>query len=143
MGNWVLLTILYAFFVSFFEVAKKKAIEKSSIYEVLAYFSLIAFLLIVVTTKDAFKINYAFLPIIFFKSSIIVIAWILGMKALDGIQISIYSMIKISKIIFSVILSCLIIGEKITFVTLIGISVVVFGLILVNKTTNRERKSNH
>ena len=44
MNNWILLTILYAIFVAIFESAKKKAVEKNSIYEVLANFSLIAFL---------------------------------------------------------------------------------------------------
>lgn len=47
-------------------------------------------------------------------------------------------MIKISRIIFSVLLSCLFLGEKITIVTLIGMSIVICGLILVKKATNKE-----
>ena len=54
MDNWILLTIIYAIFVAFFECAKKKAVEKSSIYNVLADFSLIAFILTFFITKDAF-----------------------------------------------------------------------------------------
>ena len=138
MDNWILLTILYAIFLSLFEATKKKAIEKNSIYEVLALFSLIAFFLVLFITRDAFKINYIFLPIIFFKSSIIVIAWILGLKALDGISISKYGIIKTSKIIFSVLLSMLIVGEKITIITLLGMSIVILGLILVSRTTDNE-----
>lgn len=138
MNNWILLTILYAIFVAIFESAKKKAVEKNSIYEVLANFSLIAFLLTFFITKDAFKIDYTYLPVIFFKASIIVIAWLLGVKVLEKMQISLYSMIKISRIIFSVLLSCLFLGEKITIVTLIGMSIVICGLILVNKATNKE-----
>lgn len=53
-------------------------------------------------------------------------------------QISLYSMIKISKIIFSVLLSYLFLGEKITFITLIGMSIIILGLILVNRTVNKE-----
>lgn len=140
MNNWILFTILYALFVAFFESAKKKAVERNSIYEVLANFSLIAFLLTFFITKDAFKIDYSYLPLIFFKASIIVIAWILGVKVLEKMQISLYSMIKISRIIFSVLLSYLFLGEKITFITLIGMSIIILGLIFVNKTVNKEER---
>ena len=140
MNNWILFTILYALFVAFFESAKKKAVERNSIYEVLANFSLIAFLLTFFITKDAFKIDYSYLPLIFFKASIIVIAWILGVTVLEKMQISLYSMIKISRIIFSVLLSYLFLGEKITFITLIGMSIIILGLILVNKTLNKEER---
>ena len=140
MNNWILFTILYALFVAFFESAKKKAVERNSIYEVLANFSLIAFLLTFFITKDAFKIDYSYLPLIFFKASIIVIAWILGVKVLEKMQISLYSMIKISRIIFSVLLSYLFLVEKITFITLIGMSIIILGLIFVNKTVNKEER---
>ena len=139
-NNWIIFTILYALFVAFFESAKKKAVERNSIYEVLANFSLIAFLLTFFITKDAFKIDYSYLPLIFFKASIIVIAWILGVTVLEKMQISLYSMIKISRIIFSVLLSYLFLGEKITFITLIGMSIIILGLILVNKTLNKEER---
>lgn len=139
-NNWIIFTILYALFVAFFESAKKKAVERNSIYEVLANFSLIAFLLTFFITKDAFKIDYSYLTLIFFKASIIVIAWILGVKVLEKMQISLYSMIKISRIIFSVLLSYLFLGEKITFITLIGMSIIILGLILVNKTVNKEER---
>lgn len=139
MNNWILLTILYAIFVAIFETAKKKAVQKNSIYEVLAFFSLIAFLLTFLITKDAFKIDYSYLPIIFIKSSIIVIAWILGVIVLKKMQISLYSMVKISSIIFSVLLSYVFLGEKITIITLIGMNIVILGLILVNKTANKEK----
>ena len=49
-------------------------------------------------------------------------------------------MIKISRIIFSVLLSYLFLGEKITFITLIGMSIIILGLILVNKTVNKEER---
>ena len=142
MNNWILLTVLYAFFLAFFESSKKKAVEKNSIYEVLAYFSLIAFLLVLAITRDAFRINYSYLPIIFLKASIIVIAWILGVKVLEKMQISLYSMVKISRIVFSVLLSYLFLGEQITGITLVGMSVVISGLILVNRAINREESKD-
>lgn len=139
MITWVLYTILYAFFNAFYEGARKKAVGKNTIYEVLAIFSSIAFVLVFIITRDAFTINYMYLPVVLLKASVIVIAWILGVKVLEKMQISLYSMIKISSIIFSVILSFIVLGEQITIITLIGMSIVIAGLILVNKTTKKER----
>ena len=112
MNNWILLTIIYAFFVSLDEVFKKKATKINSIYEVLTCFTTIALLLTFIITKDIFNINYSFLPLIFLKSTIVLISWILALKALDNLQLSVYSIIKTSRIIFSVILSCLFLNEK-------------------------------
>lgn len=144
MNNWILLTILYAVLVSFSELFKKKATKINSIYEVLTVFTTLSFLLTFFTTKDALSINYNFLPIIFIKSSIVVVAWILGLKALDGLQLSIYGMVKISRIIFSIILSWIFLKERITITTLIGSSIIIIGLVLVNITTdkNKDKKNS-
>ena len=138
MNNWVILTILYAIFLAFINTSKKKAVEKNSVYEVLAKMTLIAFMLSFIITKDAFKIDYNFIPILFLKASIIVVSWILAAKAMQKMSISLFSMIKISRIIFSVLLSSIFLGEKITYITLIGMTIIICGLMLVNKEANRE-----
>ncbi len=69
-------------------------------------------------------------------------AWFLGLKVLEKMQISIYSMIKISRIIFSVLLSWLFLGETITLVTLIGMSIVILGLVLVNVSENKGKNKD-
>ena len=145
MDNWILLTIIYALFVSLNEVFRKKATKNNSVYEVLAGYTLIAFILTAFITKDAFDINFAYLPAIFFKSSIIVIAWILGLKTLEGLGLGVYSLIKISRIVFSILLSFLILGESVTFITLIGIVIVIIGLVLVNTTkiSDSDKKSSY
>ena len=43
MNNWILLMVIDAFVISFSEVFKKKALTKNSIYEIPAFFTLIAF----------------------------------------------------------------------------------------------------
>ena len=137
MNNWILLIIIYAVFVSLTEMSKKKAMKKNNVYEVLAWFTFISFIFTFLITKDAFVINYKYLPIIFFKSSIVVVAWLLGLKALDGLELSIYGLVKITRIIFSVLLSCIILSEKITIPSLIGMVVIITGLVLVNTTTKK------
>lgn len=138
MNNWIILTILYAFFVSLDEVLKKKATKINSVYEVLACFTPIALILTFIITNDIFDINYHFLPIIFLKSTVVVIAWVLGLKALDGLQLGTYGIIKASRIIFSIFLSCIFLNEKMNLITLFGILIIIIGLILVSTTANND-----
>ena len=142
METWVYLTIFHAMFLAFFEASKKKASEKNSIYEVLASFSLIGFFIVAIITRDALDIDYKYLPVIFIKSSIVSIAWLMGLKVLQKMEISLYSMIRISTIVFTVIWSSIFLGESITFLTLIGIIIVIVGLILVNITVAKEENKN-
>ena len=143
MDKWIIFVIIYAMSVSIVENKKKKALKMNSIYEVLAVFSTIAFILSAIITRDAFVIDYNYLPMILLKSTIIVVAFILSLKALEKMQISLYSMIKISSVVFSVILSYVLLGEQLTVITLIGIIIVVIGLVLVNKENHTKGKKKN
>ena len=143
MNNWILLTIIYAVFVSINEVFKKKAIKINSIYEFLAYHCFFSFILCALITNDAFLIDYTFFPAIIIKSLIIVVAWILGVKAIEGLQLSIYGLVKITRILFSVLLSFLILGERFSTISIIGMGIVIIGLVLVNtRTDNGPNRKN-
>lgn len=137
------MTVLYAVFASFYECSKKKAIRNNSIYEVLALFTTIAFLLFLPFAKDAFLIDYNYILLIVLKALVIVVGWILGLKAIEKLQLSIYSLLKISTIIFSVLLSNIILKESLTITTFIGITIVILGLVLVNKTTGTNDKKKN
>ena len=56
-----------------------------------------------------------------------------SIKCVKKIEISLYGVINLSRIIFSVILSVLILGEKLTFSVIAGVILVITGLVLVNK----------
>ena len=144
MNNWILLVILVSFFVSFSEVAKKKALKMNSTYEVLTGYTTISFLIILFFTKDAFSIDKAYLLIILFKSIIVALSWTLAFDALKELQLSIYGMLKISRILFTILLGLLVLGERISIPTVIGMIIVITGLVLVNTTTNvdHDKKSS-
>lgn len=138
MKTWIIFTFLYAILNGFFQCSKKKSAEKNSIYEVLACFSLIAFLLTAFTTTTAFELEPIYLGIVFLKSLVIVIAWLLGLYAINKMPISLYGVINLSRIIFSIIMSIVFLGEKLTITTFMGMIIVIFGLILVNKVSNEK-----
>lgn len=138
MKTWAVLTFLYAIFTGFFQCSKKKASEKNSILEVLATFTTIAFLIVLFTSKNVLNIDLKYIMIIFFKSSIIVIAWLLALYAISRMSISLYSVINLSRIIFSVILSIIFLGERLTTTILAGLIIVIIGLVLVNLISNQK-----
>lgn len=140
MENWIIYTFLYAIFTGLFQCAKKKSVEKNSIYEVLATFTLISFLLVAFNTKDALNIEPQYLLMILGKSAIIVIAWLLSLYAISKMPVSLYSVMNLSRIIFSIIMSIIFLGETVTITTLLGMIIVITGLILVNKISNKDEQ---
>ena len=74
MEKWIMFTFLYAIFNGMFQCAKKKSLEKNTIYEVLAYFSTIAFFVVAVTSKNVFEIEASYIFTILLKSIIIIAA---------------------------------------------------------------------
>ncbi len=141
MQIWLLYICLYAIFLSIYYCSNKKAIEKNSVYEVLAFFSTIGFALVAFTCKDVFKVDRIYLFIIFIKSLVIMCSWTLSLKAMKKMSLSLYSVIRLSGIIFTILLSVLFLGEKITSLMAIGIIIVLTGLILVNTVSiNYEEK---
>ena len=138
MNNaWIMFTVLYAVFSGIYNCTRKKAIEKNTVYEVLAVFSTIAFLLVATITREAFDIDFKYLLIIFVKSLIITGSWILSLKAIEKMSVSIYGLINLSKILFAIILSILFLKEKLTLTLLLGAIIVIIGLFLVNKISNQ------
>ncbi len=137
MNKWIIFAMLYAVFSGIYNCTKKKAIEKNTVYEVLAVFSTIAFLLVATITRDAFDIDFKYLSIIFVKSLIITFSWILSLKAIKKMSVSIYSLINLSKILFTIMLSVLFLKEKLTLTLILGAIIVIIGLFLVNKISNQ------
>lgn len=136
METWVIYIIVYAILIGFFECARKKSIENNYIYEVLVVLTVISFALAAITCKDVFNINWFVVLAIFVKSLAIAISWIISLYVMRKMSISLYSVISLSRIIFVTIMSVAFLGEIITLKTLIGMSIVILGLILVNKVSN-------
>lgn len=145
MQNWILFTLIYAIFNGFFQSAKKKAVEKNSIFEVLAVFTTISFILSALMSKDVFNIGFIPLLTVFVKSIIIVVAWLLSLHAIQKMPISLYSVINLSRIIFSIILSVIFLEEKLTIFIILGAIIIILGLFLVNKVSNikSEKETNY
>lgn len=140
MENWVILTFLYAICTGLFQCSKKKAVEKNTIYEVLASFTLVAFILVSFISKDVFNIEFKYIVLILVKSLSIVMAWILSLYALSRMSVSLFSVLNLCSIIFSILMSMIFLGEKITISIVLGLIIVLLGLILVNLDSDKGEK---
>lgn len=139
MDSWIILIILYALVIGFYNCTKKKSVKKTDLYEVFAFFSLIAFILVTLTSKDV-GVELKSLYMIFIRTIIIVAGWLLAGYGISKMPISLYAVLMLSKILFTIALSVIILGEKLTITSFIGGVVVLIGLLLVNKKTNNTKK---
>ncbi len=139
MKLWVLLVLLYGILKGFREIVKKKALNQSSLMEVLFFYTFIGFLCILPDAKDAFDIPPTMIGYIFIKSFIIFIAWILGFTAIQKLSVSLYSVLDLSTVLFSTLYGVTILNETMTANRFAGLIFVLLGLVLVN--LNRKDKS--
>ena len=140
MNNWIILIILYALVIGFYTCSNKKAVNKTDVYEVFAFFSLITFFLVAITSRDI-NLDFNSLAIIFIRTIIIVASWIIAGSAIKKMPISLYAVLMLSKILFTIALSVLLLKEKLTFTTFIGGILVITGLFLVNKEPKKKNET--
>lgn len=140
MQNWILYTFIYAILIGFFNCSKKKATEKNSIYEILAVFTSIAFILAALTCKNVFDVEIKHLLIIFSKSVVIVIAWLLSLYTMKKMTMSLFSVMNLSRILFTLMMSVIFLGEKLTLTIIVGAIIIILGLFAVNSIANTNEK---
>ncbi|MBR3887938.1 MAG: EamA family transporter [Clostridia bacterium] len=140
MQTWIIYTFLYALFSGLFQSSNKKAREKNSTYEVLAGMALIAFVASLPINHNVFAIDATGFAIVVAKSIFVILALLLGLYAMFQMPLSLYSVINLGRIIFTILLSILVLGEKLTLTTFIGMLIVLIGVLLVNAPSKTNRK---
>lgn len=146
MWSWVLLTLFYGLMKGAREVVKKKALEISTVIEVLFFYTLIAFVMLLWDVGSAFTVLPERLPLIAVKSFVIFVAWICGFKAIKSIPLGIYGLLDMSRMLFATLLGIIIIGERPGFTQAAGNVIVAIGLLMLGfakKGSNEEAKPHY
>ncbi|MCR5118632.1 MAG: DMT family transporter [Lachnospiraceae bacterium] len=146
MWSWVLLTLFYGLMKGGREIVKKKALEISTVIEVLFFYTLIGFLLLLWDAGNAFEVRVDRLPLIVFKSFVIFVAWICGFKAIKSIPLGLYGLLDVSRMLFASMLGVIIIGERPGAFQIAGNVIVAFGLLMLGfkkKSGNKEEYKAH
>ncbi|MBQ3124124.1 MAG: EamA family transporter [Clostridia bacterium] len=136
---WIAQAALYGVLKGGRDVMKKLALKKSSIVEVLFFYTLLSLLLLVPDIKEAVEIFDGaglYLPLIFVKSVIIYIAWMCSFKAIEKLPIGFYGLMDMSRVVITSVMSIFIFGEALTLGKAIGMVLVIDGLVMLNVSKN-------
>lgn len=133
MSNaWIFLALSYGIIKGMRELIKKQALARSSVMEVLFFYTLIGFIFVLPEMRGAFDITAKQLALTFIKSSVIFAAWILSFKAVEKLPLGLYGVMDLSRVLFATLLSVTFLGEYFTAVRAAGFTLVLLGLVLVN-----------
>ena len=137
------LVLLYGVLKGLRDVVKKKALVRNSVIEVLFFYTLVGFLFVIPDIPSAFQMEMRFLPYIFIKSFIIFIAWLCSYAAISRMPISLYGVMDLARVLFATLLGVFVLGETFSVWQSIGLTLVLFGLILVNLRKKGNKENTH
>lgn len=129
---WVLLILVYGIFKGLREALKKKAMETNSVLEVLFFYTLFAFIFILPFSRDVFSVSLKFHLALLAKALIIFTAWLCALNSIKRLPLSVYSVMDMGRVLFSIFLGVIFLNEKIGIFQAIGIVLVITGITLVN-----------
>lgn len=119
---------------------KKVALKRSSTNEILFFYTLFAFILCLPFAKGSFGIDGIYIFYSFLKASVCCGAWLCSLVALKKMSVSLFGITDLSRMIFSTLLGVIVLGEDFTIQKAVGVTLVVFGLALVNLKKNKDDK---
>lgn len=128
---WMLLTLLYGVTKGVREIVKKKSLEKSTVAQVLFFYSLLGFLMLFPDIKNITGVEANKMLYIAIKSFIIFIAWIASFHAIKKIPISLYGILDLSRVLFATLLGVVVLNEQLKFNQFIGLFCVATGLLML------------
>ena len=119
---------------------KKAALKRSSSNEILFFYTLIGFIFTIPFSRDVLNLSPLLIALIFAKSLVVCIAWLCAFTALKKMSVSLYGIMDLSRMVFSVLLGVFVLGETFNLNKAVGILLVIAGLLLVNLNKNTENK---
>ncbi len=140
---WISLVLVYGILKGCREIAKKKALEINTVMEVLFFYTLLSFLLVIPSAGEAFSTDKGKLLPIAFKSFIIFVAWMCGFKAIKKMPISIVGILDMSRVVFSMLLALLFLGEVLSITQAVGMLLVCAGLFALPFGSRKEEKKEN
>lgn len=130
---WMLFVLNYGVLKGTREIVKKKSLQRSSVMEVLFFYTLFAFLFVCPNVKNAAQMDMHFLPAVAFKSFIIFLAWMCSFKAIKKMPISLYGLLDLSRVLFATLLAVIVQHEVLSGNQMIGLLLVCVGLLMLKR----------
>ena len=138
---WMLLVLLYGLLKGAREIAKKKAMEKSTMLEVLFFYTLFSFLLTGflaliggkegLAAIDPRDISLKMMGAMALKAFIIFVAWICGFLAVKKMPVGVYGILDLARVLFSTLLGVVVLHEVLQIPQIVGLVLVCAGLLML------------
>ncbi len=145
---WMLQVLLYGLFKGAREIVKKKSLCRSSVLEVLFFYTLFGFLLVCPDAANAGGVPAKQMGLIVLKSFVIFVAWMCSFKAIKKMPISLYGVLDLSRVLFATLLATIVMHEIMTPYQIAGLVLVSAGLLMLkglpgkkNDAAEKERVS--
>lgn len=129
--QWMIFTLIYGLIKGTREIVKKKSLEKSTVMEVLFFYTLFGFLFLIPDAKNAGGVTMPQMGLIALKSFVIFLAWIASFHAIKKIPISLYGILDLSRVLFATLLGVFVLKETLSIYQIIGLILVATGLIML------------
>ena len=139
--TWALLVGVFGIIKGVREIVKKKALSKNSVIEVLFFYTLLGFVILLPDGPRAAEVPPEWIAAVIFKSFVVFIAWMCGFWAIKRMPVSLYGVIDLSRVLFAAALSMLFLGEQLTNSRIVGYILVLVGLLLVNISKREGREA--
>ncbi len=140
--SWIFLVLLYGLLKGGREIAKKKAMDKNSVMEVLFTYTLLSFILVIPQAPKAGGLEVKFYFLIALKSFCMFLAWLCSFHSLKKLPVSLYGVLSLSRVIFGTLLGVIFLHETMGLFQIVGLLLVCGGLLLLKVIDSRVKHGN-
>ena len=138
---WILLVLFYGLLKGGREIAKKKAMTKNTVMEVLFIYTLMSFVFVLPEIPQAGGMEPRFYSLIALKSFVMFLAWIFGFYSLKKMPVSLYGVLSLSRVLFSTFSGVIFLHEILGINQIAGLVIVCAGLMLL-RINPKKKKSD-
>lgn len=131
MESWIFLSIIYGLLCGTSDLFKKQSLKKIPVTQELIIFNFVILIILIISGGN-YELNFNNFYLILIKSFCVFLGWLTGFNAISKIDISNYSIIMLSKVIFTSTLSVIFLSEQITLNKTIGFIIISFGIVIAN-----------
>lgn len=128
---WILLVLFYGLLKGGREIAKKKAMTKNTVMEVLFVYTLMSFVFVLPQAGQAGGMEPRFFALIALKSFVMFLAWIFGFYSLKKMPVSLYGVLSLSRVLFSTFSGVIFLHEVLGINQIAGLVIVCAGLLML------------
>ena len=137
MESWIILSIIYGLLCGTRKKKKKQALKKVPLTQTIIIFNFVILIILIITGGN-YALSFNSYYLIMLKSFCVFLGWLTGFYVIKKIDISVYSIIMLSKVIFTGVLSVIFLNEQINFNKILGFIIISFAIVLVN--VNKTKK---